>query len=115
MIKVRDNHTFAQIFMVKRIIWLVLIFVSANLPAQYRLSGTVKDAKTGQALPGVTGYALINLWGGAEFYGGKTKFLLSLSVRNLTNRTYIPHLSVLREDGIPEPGRNVIFSVKIDF
>ena len=61
------------------------------------------------------GYALVNLWGGAEFYGGKTKFLLSLSVRNLTNRTYIPHLSVLREDGIPEPGRNVIFSVKIDF
>ncbi len=109
MIKVRDNHTVAQFFMMKRIIWLVLIFVSAKLPAQYRLSGTVKDAKTRQTMPGVTVYALINLWGGAEFYGGKTKFLLSLSVRNLTNRTYISHFSVLREDGIPEPGRNITY------
>ena len=99
--------------MMKRIIWLVLIFVSVNLPAQYLLSGTVKDAKTGQALPGVTVYALVNLWGGAEFYGGKTKFPMALSVRNLTNRTYIPHLFVLCKDGIPEPGRNILLSLNI--
>ena len=35
------------------------------------------------------------------------RWVTSLQVVNLTNQTYIPTLSLLRNVGIPEPGRNI--------
>ncbi len=58
-------------------------------------------------------YTLIN--SGIGIYGKTRKFSFetNLSVHNLTDKKYISHLSVLREDGIPNPGRNIILSLKI--
>jgi outer membrane receptor protein involved in Fe transport len=39
--------------------------------------------------------------------GPSRRWVTNLQVMNLTNQTYIPTLSLLRNVGVPEPGRNV--------
>lgn len=39
--------------------------------------------------------------------GASRRWVTNLQVMNLTNQTYIPTLSLLRNVGVPEPGRNV--------
>jgi len=58
-------------------------------------------------------YTLINSGFGAEFQYNKMQVNLYLSAHNLTNKKYISNLSVLREDNIPNPGRNIILGMDI--
>ncbi len=58
-------------------------------------------------------YTLINLGIGTKISGKKTDLNLNLSIHNLLDKTYISHLSVLREDGIPNMGRNIILSAHL--
>ncbi len=57
-------------------------------------------------------YTLINTGIGTSIDWKKADFSLSLSVHNLLNEKYISNLSVLREQNIPGPGRNVILTLK---
>jgi len=57
-------------------------------------------------------YTLINAGVGLEYSSKIVKIVTNLSVLNLTNETYIPNLSVLKEQGIPNQGRNIVLSLR---
>ena len=61
------------------------------------------------------GYTLLNTSIGSQINLSKTKIGLNLSVQNLLDKDYISHLSVLREKGIANMGRNVIVGVNMWF
>lgn len=56
-------------------------------------------------------YTLANLGIGGKIRLGKTAFDMSLNGNNLFDKTYIAHLSRLKNDGIPNIGRNIILGV----
>jgi iron complex outermembrane recepter protein len=56
------------------------------------------------------GYGLIHLSQGCTFMFGQQEMRLLLQVQNLTNRTYLNHMSRYRLIEIPEPGRNFILT-----
>ena len=58
-------------------------------------------------------YTLVNLGLGGKLILGKTSFNVSLNANNLLNRSYISHLSRLKNDAIPNIGRNVVLGVNI--
>ena len=60
-------------------------------------------------------YMLLNFGLGGNINIGKTKFDLSLNANNLLDKTYIPHLSRLKTDGIPNIGRNIILGLNFNF
>jgi len=60
-------------------------------------------------------YTLLNLGFGGNINLGKTKFDLSLNANNLLNKIYIPHLSRLKSDGIPNIGRNIVLGLNFNF
>jgi iron complex outermembrane receptor protein len=53
-----------------------------------------------------SGYQLINIQSGGTFKLKSTNIIMTLSIRNLFNRSYISHLSRLKNNGIPNMGRN---------
>lgn len=59
------------------------------------------------------GYSLVDLGFGGDVKLGKMKFTTNLSINNLFDKGYTNHLSRLKGDGIPNPGRN--FTIGIDF
>ncbi len=56
-------------------------------------------------------YTLVNLGFGGKITLGKTAFDVNLNANNLFNKTYISHLSRLKNDGIPNMGRTVVLGV----
>ncbi len=54
-----------------------------------------------------TSYTLVDFGCGASV----RNFELGLFARNLFNTEYIPHLSLLRDQGIANPGRNIALKV----
>ena len=60
------------------------------------------------------GYTLINLGIGAQINIGKTHFNFNLNGNNLFNKSYIAHLSRLKNDGIPNIGRNVVLGINFN-
>ena len=56
-------------------------------------------------------YALVNLGLGASL----GKYNIGLFARNLLNKEYIPHLSMLKEQGIYNPGRNIALKISYNF
>ena len=61
------------------------------------------------------GYSLWNFSGGIHFKFGKQLFRFLVQVQNIGDRWYLHHLSRYRILQIPEPGRNIIFSLIIPF
>jgi iron complex outermembrane receptor protein len=59
------------------------------------------------------GYNLLSLGGGSSVSFQKLKLDLMASITNLTNESYIAHLSRLKPDGIQNIGRNVTFSLRL--
>jgi len=60
-------------------------------------------------------YTLYNMSMGSEWKFRKIKMQLNFSVHNLTDKTYISNLSVLRERHIPNQGRNFIVGLKFKY
>jgi len=58
-------------------------------------------------------YTLFNSSLGGDFSYRSLRLNLSISAHNIFNKDYISHLSVLREQEIPEIGRNIILGVNI--
>lgn len=69
---------------------------------------SVFETKTG-------GYTIFNLGIGGNITWRKSKLFVSLNGNNLFNRRYISHLSRLKQDNIPDMGRNIIMSVDFSF
>jgi iron complex outermembrane receptor protein len=57
------------------------------------------------------GYTLVNLGLGGTVKVGKTVFDVNLNGNNLFDKRYIAHLSRLKNDGIPNIGRNIVLGV----
>lgn len=57
------------------------------------------------------GYSLVNLGMGGSIQLGKTTLDCSLNATNVLNATYIPHLSRLKSDGIPNMGRSLVLRI----
>jgi iron complex outermembrane receptor protein len=57
------------------------------------------------------GYTLVNLGVGGTVKLGKTVFDVNLNGNNLFDKRYIAHLSRLKNDGIPNIGRNIVVGV----
>ena len=60
------------------------------------------------------GYTLVNLGIGAQINIGKTHFNFNLNGNNLFNKSYIAHLSRLKNDGIPNIGRNIVLGINFN-
>ena len=56
-------------------------------------------------------YTLVNFGIGGKIQVGKSSFNVNLNANNLLNKTYISHLSRLKNDGIPNVGRNIVVGV----
>ena len=56
-------------------------------------------------------YNLLNLRMGANLSFEKINIGINLSFNNILDETYISHLSVLKTDLIPNPGRNVVLGL----
>ncbi|WP_348799179.1 TonB-dependent receptor [Flavobacterium adhaerens] len=61
------------------------------------------------------GYTLLNMGFGGKVKLGKTAFDINLNGNNLLNKTYIPHLSRLKNDGIPNIGINGVLGISFKF
>lgn len=61
------------------------------------------------------GYNLFHLRMGANLSFEKINIGMNLSVNNLFDETYISHLSVLKTDLIPNPGRNIVLGLNFKF
>ena len=61
------------------------------------------------------GYTLLNIGFGGKVKFGKTAFDINLNGNNLLNKTYIPHLSRLKTDGIPNSGINGVLGIAFKF
>jgi iron complex outermembrane receptor protein len=60
------------------------------------------------------GYSLLNLGLGGKIKMGKTAFEFNLNGNNLLDKSYIAHLSRLKNDGIANIGRNIILGVNFN-
>ncbi|MEQ3690111.1 MAG: TonB-dependent receptor [Flavobacterium sp.] len=60
-------------------------------------------------------YTLVNLGFGGEMNFGKRKIDIYLNANNLFDKNYIAHLSRLKNDGIPNMGRNIVLGINFDF
>jgi iron complex outermembrane receptor protein len=61
------------------------------------------------------GYQVLNFGMGTYLRLGKQRISINLQVQNVLNRKYFNHTSFYRLINIPEPGRNVLLSLKIPF
>jgi iron complex outermembrane receptor protein len=61
------------------------------------------------------GYTLLNAGFGGKINLGKETFDVNLNGNNLLNKKYVPHLSRLANDGIPNIGTNFVLGFKFKF
>ncbi len=61
------------------------------------------------------GYTLVNFGFGGKIKSNDSYVGFALNVNNAFNRRYVSHLSRLKQDGIPDIGRNIILSVNFNF
>jgi iron complex outermembrane receptor protein len=58
-------------------------------------------------------YNLLNFGGGTSFEFNKTTLSLGINVTNLTNESYISHLSRLKQENIANIGRSINLNMKL--
>lgn len=78
-----------------------------------KLENTLDQSNTGAFETRTEGYNLLSLGAGSSLSLKKLKLDFGVSVTNLTNESYIAHLSRLKPDGIQNIGRNVTFSLRL--
>lgn len=61
------------------------------------------------------GYSLVNLGVTHDFLLNQYQLQIGLTANNLLNETYVDHMSLLRANNIPSPGRNIMFNMRLKF
>jgi iron complex outermembrane recepter protein len=89
--------------------WLKNGFATLNV------SSTFKQDKVSGYDISSKAYTLLNIGFGGNIKLGKTAFDINLNGNNLLNKTYIPHLSRLASDGIPNIGVNGVLGIAFKF
>ncbi|UQD55787.1 TonB-dependent receptor [Flavobacterium sp. K5-23] len=100
------NNTIRTEFKIKD--WLKEGFATLNFAStfhQNNISGFETESN---------GYTLVNLGLGGTVKLGKTVFDINLNGNNLFDKSYIAHLSRLKNDGIPNMGRNIVLGVNFN-
>lgn len=64
---------------------------------------------------GTMGYTLWDVTVGTQLPLSRHAIYLSLAANNLFDKKYIDHLSTLKEVGMYNPGRNIVFSLRVPF
>ena len=88
--------------------WLSEGFASLNV------SSTFNQNQVGGFETKTIGYTLFNLSLGGKIKFGKTAIDVNLNANNLLNKTYVAHLSRLKNAGIPNIGRNIVFGLNLN-
>ncbi len=88
--------------------WLEFGFVFLNLES------TFKQNKISDFEESSSSYNLLNVGMGGNLVYKKLKTNINFTIKNVLNKEYISHLSVLNEEGIANPGINFIFGVKFN-
>jgi iron complex outermembrane receptor protein len=97
------NNTIRTEFSIKN--WLDQGFATLNL------SSTCNQNNVSGFETSSNGYTIVNLGFGGKVTVGKTIFNVNLNGNNLLDKRYIAHLSRLKNDGIPNIGRNIVLGV----
>lgn len=100
------NNTLRGEFKIKD--WLESGFATFNVSSTFN-QGNVSGFETKS-----NGYTLVNLGLGGTVKLGKTVFDINLNGNNLFDKEYIAHLSRLKNDGVPNIGRNVVLGVNFN-
>jgi iron complex outermembrane receptor protein len=88
--------------------WLDFGYVYLNLES------TFKQQKISDFEDPSDSYNLLNFGLGGNVSFNKVKTNINFTIRNILNKEYISHLSVLKEEGIPNPGINFVFGIKMN-
>ncbi len=97
------NNTFRGEFNIKN--WWKEGFATVNIESTFaQNNNSAFETRTPD-------YTLINLGLGGKMSLGKSAFQLNLNANNLSNKTYISHLSRLKSDGIPNMGRTLVLGI----
>lgn len=89
--------------------WLDFGYVFLNLES------TFKQNKVSDFEDTSDNYNLLNFGLGGNVLFGKIKTSINFTIKNILNKEYISHLSVLNEEGIPNPGINFVFGIKLNY
>jgi iron complex outermembrane receptor protein len=100
------NNTIRTEFKIKD--WLREGFATMNFATTFNQSN-ISGFETKS-----NGYTLVNLGLGGTVKLGKTVFDINLNGNNLFDKSYIAHLSRLKNDGIPNMGRNIVVGVNFN-
>lgn len=100
------NNTFKV--EIKSLNWLKKSYVSVNLETY------LKQNKVSAFESQSNDYTLLNCGLGGNLSLFKMKFEFNLSGNNLLNKEYISHLSRLKNDGIPNIGRNIMLGLNFN-
>ncbi|MCK5639128.1 MAG: TonB-dependent receptor, partial [Flavobacteriaceae bacterium] len=88
--------------------WLEFGFVFLNLES------TFKQNKISDFEESSNSYNLLNIGLGGNLAYKKLKTNINFTIKNVLNKEYISHLSVLNEEGIANPGINFILGIKFN-
>jgi len=83
----------------------------------FKIGGTASSKQTKPAMFETTtnGYFLVNVGFGASIKAKKQTISFSVQANNIFNKTYIDHLSTLKDLEFYNIGRNISFNLKIPF
>jgi iron complex outermembrane recepter protein len=78
------------------------------------LQNTLNQNKVSQFETTTKGYNLLSTGVGSHVIFNKIWLDVGLNITNLTNETYVAHLSRLKTEGIPNPGRSYNLNLKLE-
>lgn len=81
--------------------------------ANFNVEHTFSQNNIGEFETFTKDYTLLNLALGGKINFQNVVMNLNFNINNLLNKEYISHLSRLKTDGIPNIGRNIIFSLNL--
>jgi iron complex outermembrane receptor protein len=79
------------------------------------LNHTFKTSKISNFEKQRPAYSLFDTSVGGDFSLQQVKLNVNLAVHNLLNKSYVSHLSILRDNEIANMGRNIVFSINMYF
>lgn len=88
--------------------WLEFGYLFVNLES------TFKQNKVSNFEEVTKGYNLLNFGLGGDLIFNKLKTNINFTIKNVLNKEYASHLSVLNEEGIQNIGTNFIFGIKFN-
>lgn len=91
----------------------LLFFSKATFEINYNF--TMNQEKASPEETTTAGYSIVDINAGGNIKLGNQKITIGIGVLNLLDNKYIDHLSLLKEVNYYNPGRNIVFSLKIPF